>query len=277
MPSWTVTEPQRLTFDEPVTRLDAAMFGGRLNVVGTDGPARVEVDAASQLPLTVTLDDGRLTVRHEQPKAWPGPLAPLWWWLVGQHRLGARVSVAVPYATPAVLQVTSGPVVVSSMRGEVSVTCTSGRVALLGVQGRIRANVISGPIEVLGCAGEISLETVSGEITVADAAASRLSAKTVSGALTADLDNPPHDSQLSLETVSGEITVRIREDSDLRVRLSAAHGRVTTDFPGLNASGRWGGTEGRGVLGAGTGTLVATAVSGHIALLRRPVDNEFES
>jgi hypothetical protein len=112
---------------------------------------------------------------------------------------------------------------------------------------------------------------------VADTAPSRLAAKTVSGALTADLDNPPHDSQLQLETVSGEITIRIREDSDLSVRLSAVHGRVTTDFPDLFADGRWGGTGARGVLGAGTGSLVATAMSGHIALLRRPVDHEFES
>jgi hypothetical protein len=234
MPSWTVTEPQRLAFDEPVTQLDASMFGGRLSVVGTDGPARVEVDEASQLPLTVTLDAGRLVVRHHEPKTWPGPLAPLWWWLVGQHRLGVRVSVAVLYATPVVLRVTSGPVAISSMRGEVCVTCTSGRVVLLGVQGRIRANVVSGPIEVLGCAGEVTLETVS-----------------------------------------GEITVRVREDSDLSVRLSATHGRVTTDFPDLFADGRWGGTQARGVLGAGTGSLVATAMSGHIALLRRPVDDSF--
>src|SRR3989442_10601633 len=127
MPSWTVTQPQQFTFDEPVTRLDATMFGGRLSVVGTDGPARVEVDAASQLPLVVTLDDGRLVVRHAKSKTWPGPLAPLWWWLVGQHRIGARVSVAVPYTTPVVLNVTSGPVAVSSLRGDVSVTCTSGR------------------------------------------------------------------------------------------------------------------------------------------------------
>jgi hypothetical protein len=29
------------------------------------------------------------------------------------------------------------------------------------------------------------------------------------------------------------------------------------------------------MLGAGTGSLVATAMSGHIALLRRPVDHSF--
>jgi hypothetical protein len=278
MPSWTITEPQRLDLDEPVTRLDVVMFGGRLNVVGADGPPRVEIGTARPDPLRITLAGGVLTIRHDRPKTWPGPLAPLWWWLVGQRRVAAQVSVVVPYDTPAVLHVTSGSVVVSSMRGGLTVECTSGRVALLGIPGRIRASVTSGPIEALGCAGELRLETVSGEITLADSAAYRLHAKTISGALTADLDNPPHDSQLALETVSGEITVRVREDSDLDVQLSATSGRVTSDFPDLSGSARWGGSSAmRGRLGAGTGRLSATAISGHIALLRRPVDESFET
>ncbi|TML23380.1 MAG: DUF4097 domain-containing protein [Actinobacteria bacterium] len=274
MPSWTVTEPQKLVLDEPVTRLEVVLFGGRLNVVGTDGPPRVEVGTASELPVVVTLTDGRLEIRHESPKTWPGPLKPLWWWLLGIRKVAVQVSVAVPYDTAAHLTLTSGPVVVSSTRGELTVDCTSGRVALLGVAGRIRAKVVSGPIEALGCAGELSVETVSGEITIADAAVHRLAAKTISGALTADLDNPPHDSDLRLDTISGEITVRVREDSDLEVRLAAIGGRVSCDFPELYRSGH---SALSGRLGKGTGRLVANAVSGHVALLRRPVDEEFES
>jgi Putative adhesin len=276
MASWTITEPHRLDLDEPVHGLDVVMFGGRLNVVGTDGPPRVEVGAAGPVPIQVTLVDGRLTIRMDKPRTWPGPLTPLWWWLFGRRMMIAQVSVAVPYDIRAVLQVLSGPVVVSSMRGELAVECTSGRVALLGVHGRTQATVVSGPIEALGCAGELRLETVSGEITLADSAANRLTARTISGSLTADLDNPPYDSQLALETVSGEITVRVRADSDLDVQLSATHGRVTSDFPDLASSARWAGTM-SGRLGAGTGRLVANAISGNIALLRRPVDESFDS
>ena len=43
MASWTVTEPRRLAIDDEVTRLDVSLIAGRLNVVGTDGPARLEV------------------------------------------------------------------------------------------------------------------------------------------------------------------------------------------------------------------------------------------
>ncbi len=62
MPSWEITEPRRLEIDEDVTHLDVALFGGRLSVVGTDGPARVEVAASAGDGLVVTLASGRLAV-----------------------------------------------------------------------------------------------------------------------------------------------------------------------------------------------------------------------
>ena len=116
--------------------------------------------------------------------------------------------------------------------------------------------------------------TFVGEITLADSATRRLHVKTISGALTADLDNPPRDSDIFLETVSGEITIRVREDSDLAVHLSATSGRVTSGFPALAVAGRWPSSV-RGMIGAGTGRLHANATSGNISLLCRPVDDEF--
>jgi Toastrack DUF4097 len=272
--SWTLTEPRRLEFDEEVRRLDVSLISGRLSVVGTDGPARVEVSRTGEAPLSVALDGDVLSVRHPMPKTWPGLLQPLWWWLNGGRRLQTDVSIAVPFATPSVLRVSAGSVVASSVHGELTVDCVSGRITLLGNDGRIRAKVISGPIEALGCAGDVHLETVSGEITLADSATARLHAKTISGSLTADLDNPPDNSDIFLETVSGEITIRVREDSDLEVHLSATGGRVTSAFPSLRVEGRWGAST-RGRLGAGTGKLHATAIGGSIALLCRPVDDDF--
>jgi hypothetical protein len=271
--SWTITEPRRLDIDDEVARLDVSLIAGRLSVVGTDGPARLEVSTASEVELRVRVENGLLSIHHDLPRTWPGLLKPLWWWVNG-GRFTADVSIAVPYRTAAVLRLGSGSVVVSTVHADVSVDCASGRTTLLGVDGRIRATVVSGPIEALGCAGDISLDTVSGEITLADAAARRLSAKTISGALTADLDNPPHDSQINLETISGEITIRVREDSDLDVHLSAVHGRVTSDFPSLQAEGEWGRSV-RGTIGAGVGRLYANAIGGNISLLRRPVDDDF--
>jgi Putative adhesin len=274
MASWTITEPRRLDIEDEVTRLDVSLIAGRLSVVGTEGPARVEITTASEFKLNVGVADGLLSVHHDMPRSWPGVLQPVWWWLNGRRRFAADVSIAIPYQTPTRLRIGSGSVVASTVHADLTVDCASGRTTLLGVDGRLKATVVSGPIEALGCAGDIALETVSGEITVADTAAHRLSAKTISGALTADLDNPPHDSQINLETISGEITIRVREDSDLSVQLAAAHGRVTSAFADIQGQGRWG-TSVSGVIGAGTGKLFANAVSGSIALLCRPVDNDF--
>jgi len=275
MTTWTVGEPQTVDLEDDINRLRVSLVAGRLSVVGTDGPSRVEIASCGDIPVNIKHEAGVLVVDHPWPRTWPGILKPLWWWMNGQRRFASDVSVAVPYGTHTSLQVASGPVIVSSVHADLHVDCTSGRITLLGIDGRIRAKVVSGPIEALGCAGDLSLETVSGEITLADSAAARLTAKTISGALTADLDNPPHDSQITLETVSGEITIRVREDSDLSVQLSAAHGRVTTAFPDLGVEGKWG-TSVRGVLGAGTGKLYANAVGGNISLLCRPVDEEFD-
>jgi DUF4097 and DUF4098 domain-containing protein YvlB len=276
MATWTITEPRNLDIEGEVRRLDVWLIGGRLSVVGTDGPARVEVSRIGETPVNVSHEGGALAVRHPKPSVWPGVLQPLWWWLHGVRRFDTDVSIAVPSGTTCVLRSASGSVVASGLASDLQVECVSGRIVLLGDSGQVRASIVSGPIEALGCGGSVTLETVSGEITLADSATRRVHAKTVSGAVTADLDNPPQDSDIHLETISGEITIRVREDSDLAVRLSAASGRVTSAFPAL--IGKLPARHSRslnGALGAGTGRLQANAVSGNISLLSRPVDDGF--
>jgi hypothetical protein len=264
MGTWTIEEPDRLILDGEVRQLKVQLMHGRLNVVGTDGPARVEVSAIANKPVTVTLDDdGTLTVVHGDVPKW----GFLWWFFGRKFR--ADVSIAVPPAVPAALNVVSGSVVASALRAGVKVDVTSGRITLLGLDGQVRAKVISGPIEALNIGGELDLETVSGEITLADSTARNVRARTISGSLTCDLDNPPHDSKIKLETTSGEITARVREDSDLQVTLAAISGRVTCAFPELRHEGR---RTVSGRLGTGSGQLYANATSGNISLLRRPVD-----
>ncbi len=274
--TWTITEPQEITFSdaERVERLDVRLIAGRLSIVGTDRSPRVEFSKMSETSIEADLTDGVLTISHTNVHTWPGIFAPLWWWLRGRQKFTTDVSIAVPYETPGLLWVGSGSVVVSTLHADLRADCVSGRITLLGVDGALHAKVVSGPIEALGCAGDIELETVSGDITVADTAAARLLAKTVSGALTADLDNPPDDCEIRLDTISGEITMRVRADSNLTVALNAAHGRVTSDFPGMSVGAAWGASA-SGVIGSGKGQLRATAVGGNISLLRRPDDPDF--
>jgi hypothetical protein len=268
MATWTIDSPQRLTLDEPVTRLDVRLVSGRLNVVGTDGPARVDVAQVSSRPIVVEHDGGRLVVRHQKPPRRPGVL----WWL-GQlgRRYRAEVSIAVPADVLADLRLVSGALVVSGLRRDTQVDVTSGQVTLMGLRGRTTAKVISGPVEALGVAGDLTLETVSGEVILADSAAGRVHASTVSGAVTCDLDNP-RNSEIRLSTISGSITARVREDSDLTVHLHTTSGRITSAFPAVGGGpGIRPVHDSHGVLGTGEGKLWASATSGSVALLARPV------
>lgn len=273
MARWIVDRPQKLSFVEPVDRLEVYLVSGRLNVVGAEGPARVEVTRASRAPLTVEQRDGRLWVRHGRIPKWPGLL----WWL-GQlgRRFRAEVSIAVPAGVYANLRVVDGSVIVSGLRESTHVDVTSGQVTLMGLAGRTTAKLVSGPVEALGVAGDLTLETVSGELILADSSAERVHATTVSGAITCDLDNPRH-SEIRLGTTSGSVSVRVREDSDLSVHLHTTAGRITSAFPQLGPgdSLAWS-KESQGVLGAGDGKLWVTSTSGSIALLARPMDDELD-
>ncbi|MDQ7907193.1 DUF4097 family beta strand repeat-containing protein [Phytohabitans sp. ZYX-F-186] len=266
MPTWTVDAPQRLSFEEPVTRLDVYLISGRLNVVGTDGPARVEIANAGTKPIIVAERDGHLTVRHERIPRWPSFLR---WLLQFGRRVRVDVSIAVPVDARADLHLVEGSVIVSGLRRETFVDVTSGRITLMGLGGRTVAKLVSGPVEALGVAGDLTMETISGELILADSSAERVHARAVSGSITCDLDNPRR-SEIRLGTTSGSVTVRVREDSDLSVHLHTMSGRITSAFPGLRSGGPSWTRDAQGVLGAGEGKLWASTTSGSIALLSRP-------
>lgn len=267
MPTWTVDAPRRFSFDEPISRLDVYLISGRLNVVGTDGPARVEIANAGGKPIVVDERDGRLSLRHERIFRWPGFLR---WLLQFGRRRRVDVSIAVPAGAQADLHLVEGTVIASGLRRETFVEVTSGRITLMGLGGRTVAKLVSGPVEALGVAGDLTMETVSGELILADSAAERVHARAVSGAITCDLDNPRH-SEIRLGTISGSVTVRVREDSDLTVRLHTTSGRITSAFHELRSGeGAPWTKDAQGVLGAGEGKLWASTTSGSIALLARP-------
>ncbi|SCL64719.1 DUF4097 family beta strand repeat-containing protein [Micromonospora peucetia] len=273
MADWTVHAPQRITLDEGVTRLDVHLITGRLNVVATDGPARVDITRVGRRPVLVEHRDGRLSVR--QQRRWR--LSDHVFWLGPLSRLPrVDVSLAVPADVLADLELVQGSLVASGLCGETRVEMTAGQITLMGLRGRTSAKITAGPVEALGVAGDLHLETVSGEVILADSAAGQVRAQTVSGAITCDLDNPRR-SDIRLSTTSGSITVRVRVDSDLAVRLHTTSGRITSGFPQVRGNARPGVVmDSEGVLGTGEGRLSASATSGSIALLARPVGDDDE-
>ncbi|MEU8286716.1 DUF4097 family beta strand repeat-containing protein [Micromonospora sp. NPDC048905] len=271
MAGWTVESPQRLTVDGPVTRLDVRLVSGRLNVVAAEGPTRIDVTQVGRRPVLIEHADGRLNIRQERGRSWSDVLR----WFRMIHRYPrVDVSIAVSADVLADLGLVAGSLVVSGLRRQTRVHVTAGQITLMGLRGNTTANITSGPVEALGVRGDLTLETVSGEVILADSAADRVRAQTVSGAITCDLDNPRH-SEIRLSTISGGITVRVRADSDLAVQLNTASGRITSGFPQLRSS-TFPVRNSEGVLGAGNGKLWASATSGSIALLARAVDHDGE-
>lgn len=80
----------------------------------------------------------------------------------------------------------------------------------------------------------------------------------------------PRPVDISLNSVSGQVAIRLPHPADARVEANTATGGVSNAFEDLLVSGQFAAKRITGTLGAGTGTLRATTVSGSIALLRRP-------
>jgi hypothetical protein len=265
--TWEVAEPQKLTFDIPVTALNVRIVNGTVNVVGTDeGSARLEVSDLEGPPLLVTQQGSTLTVAYED-LPWKGFLK--WLDRKGWHR-SAVVSLAVPARAAVEVGVVGAAAVVSGIKGPTSVRGVSGETTLVGVSGAVRAETVSGNLEAQSVTGELRYHSVSGDLTVIDGAGSSVQADSVSGDMVVDIDQAGRPTDIRLNSVSGEIAIRLPHPADARVEANTASGAVSNAFEDLRVSGQWGAKKITGTLGAGTGTLKATTVSGSIALLRRP-------
>ncbi|MGW2461233.1 DUF4097 family beta strand repeat-containing protein [Streptomyces sp. NPDC001761] len=272
MPEWSVTEPQKLTFDAPLHDLQVRIVNGTVNVVGTDeGPARLEVSELEGPPLIVTRNGTTLTVAYED-LPWKGFLK----WLDRKGwRRSAVVSLAVPADTRVEVGVVGAAAVVSGIRGPAVIRGVTGDTTLVGVSGPVRADTVSGNLEAQAVTGDLRYNSVSGDLTVVEGSGSSVRADTVSGSMIVDLD-PDGPTDIGLTSVSGEIAIRLPHPADAEVEANTASGTISNAFDGLRVRGQWGAHKITGRLGAGTGKLRATTVSGSIALLRRPPRDDDE-
>ncbi|MFJ3444225.1 DUF4097 family beta strand repeat-containing protein [Streptomyces sp. NPDC086081] len=270
MSEWSVTEPSKLTFDEPVSDLHVRLVNGTVNVVGTDeGSARLEISEIEGPPLVVTRQGGTLTVAYED-LPWKGFLS----WLDRKGwRRSAVVSLAVPAATRVELGVVGAAAVVSGIESPTVVKGVTGDTTLVGLSGPVRADTVSGSLEAQDVTGDLRFNSVSGDLTVVEGAGRSVRADSVSGSMIVDLA-PDGPTDVKLTSVSGEIAIRLPHRADAEVEANTASGAVSNAFDDLRVHGQWGAHKITGRLGAGTGTLRATTVSGSIALLRRPARDD---
>ncbi|MGW0831756.1 DUF4097 family beta strand repeat-containing protein [Streptomyces prunicolor] len=266
MSEWSVAEPKKLTFDEPVSDLHVRIVNGTVNVVGTDeGSARMEISEIDGPPLVVTQKNGTLTVAYED-LPWKGFLK----WLDRKGwRRSAVVSLAVPASTRVEVGVVGAAAVVSGISGPSVVRGVTGDTTLVSLSGSVRAETVSGNLEAQAVTGDLRFNSVSGDLTVVEGSGPSVRAESVSGSMIVDLD-PDGPTDVRLTNVSGEIAIRLPHPADADVEANTASGSISNAFDGLRVHGQWGAHKITGRLGAGTGKLRATTVSGSIALLRRP-------
>ncbi|MEV5984776.1 DUF4097 family beta strand repeat-containing protein [Streptomyces sp. NPDC052051] len=267
MSEWSIAEPRRLTFDAPVTALHVRIVNGTVNVVGGDeGSARLEVSEVEGPPLVVTQKDGTLTVAYDD-LPWKGFLK----WLDPRgRRRSAVVSLTVPASTRVEVGVVGANAVISGIDGGADVKGVTGDATLVGLSGPVHAATVSGSVEIQGVSGELRLNSLNGDLTVVEGACPRVKADSVSGSIILDLAPTGGPTDVRLTSVSGEIAIRLPDAVDAAIEANTTSGAVSNAFDELRVSGEWGTKRVTGRLGRGNGTLKATAVSGAIALLRRP-------
>jgi hypothetical protein len=248
MTSWTVDAPTSLDFDD-VTTLRVRLVAGDVAVIATDDRPSLIVNDISGRPLRVGHEDGTLTVAYDDELlSWERLLD----WLK-PARDSASVTVTVPSNCPVQLGVVSASAVVCGVSAGASVKGVSGGITLDGVVGDVDADTVSGALEGRDVDGSIRFHSVSGDLTLAGGRLSRLEAYNVSGQVTADV-SLDDDGAMKVSTVSGDVTLRLPADSDVRVRLGSASGKVRNDF---------------GNVGRGSGTVSVNSLSGTVTLLRR--------
>jgi putative adhesin len=258
---WTVEAPTSLEFDD-VTELRVRLIAGSVAVLATTAKPSLEVSSIEGDPLTVTHEDGVLTVAHENLN-WEGLLK----WLRPQ-RHAATVTVSVPRKCRAQVGVVSAAAVMSGISARASVKSVSGGITLDGVTGDVDANTVSGAVEAQGINGKLNFNTVSGDLTLADGWLERLDVNGVSGDVTADLDLDPLGG-MQVTTVSGEVMLRLPAEADARVNLHSVSGDVRSEFAELRRSSAPASRSVSGSLGAGSGQVSVTTMSGRVMLLRR--------
>ncbi|MFI6507513.1 DUF4097 family beta strand repeat-containing protein [Streptosporangium sp. NPDC050855] len=276
MRQWSVEKPERLTFDA-VSRLNVRVVAGRLAVLAGEGPATLEVTEVGDAPLLITHDDdGVLTVTYRdltRDGLLDGLMSRVRDGLAGDPQAlrasdrRVTLTLTVPADRPVNVGTVSASAVISGFRDRTSVKSVSGDIVLDGVSGEISADTVSGDTESRGLVGDLSFKSLSGDLTVAQGKPRRLSATTVSGRITADLELPP-TGHVTMNSVSGDIVVRLPNAVETDVKIRSTTGRIETTFTGLDHSAQAGMSALTGRIGGGMASLSAHTVSADVTLLK---------
>jgi len=267
MAGWTVDAPTRLDFDD-VSELHVRLVAGTVAVLASDDPPSLIVSEVSGRPLRVSHEDGTLTVSYES-LTWEGLLG-----FLKPRRDTAEITISVPADCAIQLGVLSASAVVSGLRSGASVKGMSGDITLDGVAGDVEAETMSGELAARDLDGSVRFKSMSGALALASGCLDGLDATTMSGQVTADFALGD-GGEVRVSTMSGDVTLRLPAESDAEVRLQSTSGAVRSEFDSLRKFQAPASRTVSGNVGAGTGRVSVTTMSGSVTLLRRaPVEME---
>lgn len=158
----------------------------------------------------------------------------------------------------------SGNISVRGLDGVVEITSENGRVS---VEDAVTASLAienkNGSISIARVRGNINARTASGNLHLTSISGKTISLESVSGNVEVDLTEPVTGS-LNVRTVSGNASLGIPDGSDCRVSLSTLRGNVTCGLELEDDAKQDQRITGR--LGAGTGALDVSAVTGNVTV-----------
>jgi predicted amino acid-binding ACT domain protein len=261
MARWTIEAATDLDFDG-VVALKVVLVSGNLSVLaGGDRPS-VRVREVEGQPLDVDHDAGMLRITHHNP-LWEG----LRTWLNGR-RCSADVIITVPPDCPVQVDLVGADAVITGLTAGVSVKSATGDVTIDDVSGHVAANTFSGAVEAQHLDGTVDFISVSGDLGLAGGSLDRLSARSVSGRIAADVDLTPAGG-IQASTVAGEVTLRLPASVSARIGMNTVGGRIDSSFAELGPADGAMPKNVTGTLGDGAGEVTVTTVSGDITLLSR--------
>jgi DUF4097 and DUF4098 domain-containing protein YvlB len=231
--NWDITSAQTIDVDS-VTSLKLGMVRGRFDVVAHHEPVtRIEISDVQGDPVAVSLEDGRLEVRHQLhgPQGW---FKNLMGTVSHNSENYAVISIAVPATVDVEAGTVSGDGLVSGMVGRTRLNTVSGSVMSDGTDGELHVNTVSGEVSARSHSGVLTAKTVSGEVT-ASGNFSHIRANTVSGGMSFDLLGYTQD--FGANSVSGDLTIRIPHDVGVDIVAKSASGTVVIDHQKYHVPG----------------------------------------
>jgi hypothetical protein len=257
---WTIGDGQSRVIDlDAVTALRVGIVGGSVDIVAHDEPtARVEVHRVEGRDLTVTLEQGRLSISHPRMSwddVWQSVKA-----LVGV-RARVELSILVPRHVALSLGQVSASALVTGLGSRASLSTVSGPIQVASHRGDLELNTVSGDLEVSGGAGRLSAHGVSANVT-ASGELTDIGVDTVSGEVLLDVHGSPRS--ITVNSVSADITVRLDSGQGVRATTRTVSGRGTVVG---RAVPKRGGSQ--VIDGANAFPFSANTVSGSVTVMRR--------